>query len=41
MSKKDIEYWNCGKKGHYKNECKVANKDKNGDNKTNANVVLK
>ena len=40
-SKKDIECWNCGKNGHYKNECRVAKNDKNGDSKTSANVVLK
>ena len=40
MSKKDMKCWNCGKNGHYKNECKVTKKDKDGDNKTNANVML-
>ena len=40
MSKKDIECWNCEKKGHYKNECKAAKKDKDSDNKTSTNVVL-
>lgn len=39
-NKKDIECWNCGKNGHYKNECKNPKKDKDGYNKTNANTVL-
>ncbi len=35
-SKKDIECWNCGKMGHYSNECKSGKKD---DGKSSANCV--
>ena len=36
-SKIDIDCWNCGRKGHYQNECRASKKD-SGDRIT-ANVV--
>ena len=40
-SKKDIECWNCGKIGHYQNECRFTKKDKDSHRKTNVNVMSK
>lgn len=32
-NRKDVECWNCGKKGHYKHECRKAKNDKKGKGK--------
>ncbi|MGV7927258.1 hypothetical protein PJO48_29855, partial [Mycobacterium kansasii] len=32
-NRKDVECWNCGKKGHYKHECHKAKNDKKGKRK--------
>ena len=37
QNQKVIECWNCGKTGHYKNQCRSPKKEKEG--KTEANIV--